>query len=83
MRTPQQLKNSLQRLNVHVTVNANATAAAKLDLDDSSPCTLRRRGRRRLWRVTRDRSRHRRDLDGNESCHGLRPVDPGELVDAR
>jgi hypothetical protein len=38
----QQFKNSLQRLDVHVTVNANAAAAAKLDLDDSSPSTLRR-----------------------------------------
>ncbi|MET3911304.1 hypothetical protein ABID59_005667 [Bradyrhizobium sp. S3.3.6] len=67
----QQLKNPLQRLNVHVTVNANATAAAKLDLDDSSPCALRRQGRRRLWRVARDRSRHRRDLDRNESWYGI------------
>ncbi|MHC2243346.1 hypothetical protein ACVJH7_002653 [Bradyrhizobium elkanii] len=32
----------LQRLNVHVTVNANTTAAPELNLDDSSPCTLRR-----------------------------------------
>jgi hypothetical protein len=39
----QELKNSLQRLNVHVTVNANATAAAKLDLYDSTRCTLCRR----------------------------------------
>ena len=27
--------------NIHVTVNANTTAALELNLDDSSPCTLR------------------------------------------
>jgi len=40
---PQVLEDRLQRLTVDVAVNANTTAAAKLDLDDSSPCALRRR----------------------------------------
>jgi hypothetical protein len=44
----EQRKNSLQCLDVRVTFNdvtfnANAIAAAKLDLDDASPCMLRRR----------------------------------------
>lgn len=71
-------KSSTTRCSASVSTSrsTHATAAAKLDLDDSSPCALRRRGRRRLWRVARDRSRHRRDLDGNESWPSISAQSP-------